>query len=284
MPQPPASTEAVRRRAIGRAPGDGWPPDRWHGEYLMLDGIRWFARISPGGDPDCLPVLLLHGLVVSGDYFQPVARRLTDTMAVFVPDLPGAGRSGSPPHRWDIADSAAGLARWMEAHGLAGSLLVANSLGCQIVTQLAEDRPDLVARLVLVAPTMDPAAPTVLGQLWRGLRVLPHESPALWAIWIPDLLRAGPWAGLRGLRMALRDDLSARLPRVRQPTLVVGGEDDPIAPPAWVQTVAHLLPNGRAIVIPNAPHAMNYSSAWDLARIIRAFAADEGRCPWRTED
>ena len=264
-----------RRRVVGHVPGGGWPPDRWHGEHLTLDGIRWFARISPGGDPGCAPVVLLHGLVVSGAYFQPVAVRLAETLPVFVPDLPGTGRSSSPRRPWDIAASAAGLARWMDVHELTGSVLVANSLGCQVVTVLAEARPDLVARLVLVAPTMDPTASSVVEQVWRGLLDIPRESPALWSIWIPDLLRTGPWSGLRSLHLALRDDFSARLLRIAQPALVVGGEDDPISPSAWVEDVARRLPHGRAIVIPNAPHAINFSAAWDLARFIRAFASDE---------
>jgi pimeloyl-ACP methyl ester carboxylesterase len=275
------SPDLPRRRVLGRVPGDDWPPHQWHAEHLTIDGIRWFARISPAGasDPSQPPVVLLHGLVVSGAYFQPVATRLAASLAVFVPDVPGFGRSANPrgrlgrPGVWDMNATAAGLARWLDAHALRGCVLVANSLGCQIATLLACSRPELVARLVLVAPTMDPAARSIPAQFWRGLRDIRHESPALWSIWIPDALRAGPWRGLRTLHHGLTDDVAARLPAVSQPTLVVGGEDDPIVPPAWVETVAALLPNGRAIVIPGAPHAINYSAPGDLARIIRVFVA-----------
>ena len=271
------------RRTIARVPGKGWPSPQWHAEHTIVDGIRWFARISPGGDVSCPPVVLLHGLVVSGAYFQPVAARLAETLSLFVPDVPGFGHSANPqgwrnrPGVWDIVTTADGLARWLDAHDLRGTVLVANSLGCQVATLLACRRPELVARLVLIGPTMDPAARSIPAQLWRGLRDIPHESPALWSIWIPDGLRAGPWRGLRTLHFGLQDDVAARLPAVTQPTLVVGGEHDPIAPPAWVETVAHLLPHGRAIIIPGAPHAINYSAPGDLARFIRVFVeAEEG--------
>ena len=269
----------LHRRTITRVPGHDWPPPRWHAEHTVVDGLRWFARISPdqAGGPSSPPVVLLHGLVVSGAYFHPVATRLAETLSVYVPDVPGFGHSANPTHIWDVSATADGLARWMDARALRGTVLVSNSLGCQIATLLACRRPDLVARLILIGPTMDPAAHSILGQLWRGLRDIPHESPALWSIWIPDALRAGPWRALRTLHLGLRDDMVARLPDVTQPTLVVGGENDPIAPPPWVATIAEFLPNGRAIIIPHAPHAINYSAPGDLARIIRVFvAAEEG--------
>ena len=278
-----------RRRALGRVPGRGWPAPHWFAEHMTLDGIRWFARIAPGGAPGTPPVVLLHGLVVSGAYFQPVAVRLADTLDVYVPDVAGFGRSANPPRRgglptvWNMERTTAGVARWLDAHGLRGCVLVANSLGCQVATILALARPDLVASLILIAPTMDPVARSIPAQLWRGIRDIPQESHTLWSIWIPDALRAGPWRGLRTLRHALRDDIAARLPTVTQPTLVIGGEDDPIVPPAWVETVAHLLPNGRAIIIPSAPHAINYSAPTDLARIIRVWVRGVGDGQGRSE-
>jgi pimeloyl-ACP methyl ester carboxylesterase len=200
-------------------PGKGWPSPQWHAEHTIVDGIRWFARISPGGDVSRPPVVLLHGLVVSGAYFQPVAARLAETLSLFVPDVPGFGHSANPqgwrnrPGVWDIVTTADGLARWLDAHDLRGTVLVANSLGCQVATLLACRRPELVARLVLIGPTMDPAARSIPAQLWRGLRDIPHESPALWSIWIPDGLRAGPWRGLRTLHFGLQDDVASPPPR-----------------------------------------------------------------------
>ena len=47
------------------------------------------------------PVVLVHGYGVSSAYLLPLARALAGRCAVYVPDLPGHGRSEDPetPHR-----------------------------------------------------------------------------------------------------------------------------------------------------------------------------------------
>ena len=74
-------------------------------------------------------------------------------------------------------------------------------------------------------------------------------------------------------RQGLADDQIARLGKLDVPVVVVGGGRDPIAPPGWVTAMASDIPGGRAVIVPGAPHAMNYTSPRRLARIIRAVAA-----------
>src|SRR5437762_10443417 len=63
-----------------------------------------------------------------------------------------------------------GLARWLDAVGLHEPVLVANSMGCQIVTELAVRRPDLAGPMVLVGPTTDPTKRAARKQLFNMLR------------------------------------------------------------------------------------------------------------------
>jgi len=163
---------------------------------------------------------------------------------------------------------AASFARWMEAHDLGTALLMGNSLGCQLATLLAVERPDLVAGLVLVAPTMDPRVRGPLRVMLRGSLDIPRERQSLWSIWLPDLRRSGIPRALRALMVSIKDDQRARLAKVQQPALVIGGERDPIVPPRWVREMAGLMPRARALILPGSPHAMNYSSPRDLARAV----------------
>jgi pimeloyl-ACP methyl ester carboxylesterase len=61
------------------------------------------------------------------------------------------------------------------------------------------------------------------------------------------------------------------LPRIGAPALVVRGSRDYIAPQAWVEEVARLLPQGRLAIIEGGGHALNYSKAPELARLVRPF-------------
>lgn len=249
-----------------------WPDSgNWTAEWLTVDDETWYARISPTGDPNLPPIVMVHGLVVSGAYFRPVAGKLDARYRIFVPDLPGYGRSESK-RMWTVPSITTRLAMWMDAHELRDVVLVGNSLGCQIATLLAVERPDLVRGMTLVAPTLDPAIRSAIQLMVRGALDIPREKQTLWRIWIPDFFRAGLRRSLAMLHQTMVDGPAQldRLSEVRQPTLVVGGGDDPIVPPDWVEAMAHRMPNARSIILPGCSHAMNYSNPRALARAIDA--------------
>lgn len=246
-----------------------WSRRRWIEEHLDHPDATWFSRITLAEDHSLPPIVLVHGVGVSGSYFRPVAAHLDDHLRLYVPDLPGFGRSISHTGIWTIRQLADGLAAWLDVHALRDAVLVSNSLGGQILTLLAEGRPDLVRALILVAPTVDPEARSVIGQMYRGLLDIPRESRSIWTVWLPDVFRAGARRALRTLQDGIHDPQLERLPNVFAPVVIVGGELDPIAPPKWVMAMAQLLPRGRCIIIPGAPHAMNYTNPRQLARIIR---------------
>jgi pimeloyl-ACP methyl ester carboxylesterase len=256
-------------RTFGPIP-ETWPQrGHWTAEWMTIDEETWFTRITPHGDPALPAIVMLHGLVVSGTYFRPVSHYLDERYTIYIPDLPGYGRSPSR-RTWTLASLTTRLAAWMDAHELQKAVIVGNSLGCQMGTLLAKTRPDLVAGLVLVAPTVDPEVRNGLHLMWRGALDVPREKQSLWTVWVPDLIRAGIRRALTALQQTMVDgrDQLARLDEVEQPALLIGGERDPIAPPRWVNDMARRMPNARAIILPGSPHAMNYSSPRDLARAI----------------
>lgn len=222
------------------------------------------ARVAGSGPP----VVLVHGLAVSSRYFAPLARRLAMRNWVIAPDLPGYGRSATPPRPLDVPELADALLAWLDLLEVERAPLVANSLGCQIAVDLAVRRPERVERLVLLGPTMDPAAPTLLGQGLRLARDIPREPLGLNLAELRDYARMGPQRILATARFALADPLLDKLPRVAAPTLVVRGERDPIAPQAWIERMAALLPDGRVAVVPGAPHAAHWGAADAVARLV----------------
>jgi 2-hydroxy-6-oxonona-2,4-dienedioate hydrolase len=233
-----------------------------------------FARVGSGA-PRCpaSAVVLVHGLVISSLYMVPSARRLAEHFPVLAPDLPGFGRSGKPRQVLTIPELADALAAWMGAVGLSTAALVANSLGCQVVVDLAVRRPELVEALVLAGPTMDPSARRAGVQVGRWLRDWPLERPSLALAHARDYLLAGARRALQTFRHALADRIEAKLPRVQAPTLVVRGSRDPIVPQRWAEEAAALLPGGRLVVIPGGPHCVNYSTPDAFARVVRTFLA-----------
>jgi pimeloyl-ACP methyl ester carboxylesterase len=101
------------------------------------------------------PVVLIHGLGLSGRYMLPVAERLARHVPVYLPDLPGFGDSAKPDRALDVPALADALAGWIEAMALAPVALLGNSFGCQIIADLAARHPVLVERAVLEERTSD---------------------------------------------------------------------------------------------------------------------------------
>jgi pimeloyl-ACP methyl ester carboxylesterase len=69
----------------------------------------------------------------------------------------------------------------------------------------------------------------------------------------------------------LNDDIRVNLPKIKCPTLVLRGENDPIAPQQWVKQVAHLIPKSKFAVIKNGSHSVNYAAAKPLTKSILDF-------------
>lgn len=242
--------------------------------WTTVHGRAMYARVAAGGPAGAPPVVLVHGLGVSGRYMLPTAVRLVPFFPTYVPDLPGFGRSAKPAHILDIPELAEALADWMRTMGLAGACLVGNSLGCQFIVDLAVRHPNLVRWAVLVGPTLDPEARTLLAQIGRGLLDLLGEPLSYWPLLAWDYLVAGTVRTLVTLHYALQDPLVEKLPHVAVPTLVVRGSRDPIAPQRWVEEMVRLLPRGRLLVIPGATHVANYTAPEALARAVRQLVGD----------
>ena len=222
-----------------------------------------------------MPVVLVHGLVVSGLYMVPTAERLAPFHRVFAPDLPGFGRSDKPHRALDVTGLADALGAWMDAAGIERAVLVGNSLGCQVVAELAARSPDRAAALVLTGPTVDPAGRTLREQFKRLLVDAARERPSIVSVWLRDLYAAGLKRAWQTSRYALENRIEENLPRLRAPALVVRGARDPIAPQAWAEQVTRLLPRGRLAVVPGGPHALNYSAPDELVSLVREFVERE---------
>jgi len=224
---------------------------------------------SPSGKG--FPVVLVHGLGVSSRYMIPTAARLAPHCQVYAPDLPGFGRSEKSERALNVTELADALFRWMEEVGIPRAVLLGNSIGCQVVVDLALRRPDAVERIVLVAPTLDAEARTVFRSFARLLLDVPRERLSLPFVALLDYLQAGLGRTALTFGYALQDRVEEKLPNVTRPALVVRGSRDPIVSERWAAEVSGLLPAGRLTVVEDAAHAVNHNSPEALTEIVLDF-------------
>ncbi len=236
--------------------------------------IHYVASTVPA-DPH--PTLVLvHGVGLSHRYLMPYAVRLAKYFRVFVPDQPGFGLSYKPQRTLTLPELADWIADWMEAIGLEQAALMGNSVGCQVLVNLAVRHPHRVLRAVLQGPTIDPAAGTFWQQWRRWYRNRTEErSTDKGPIVERDYWECGPGRLIRTFRYALEDHTEELYPQMKCPTLVVRGALDPIVPQEWAEEVTRRLPNGRLIVLPGVPHTANLEAPLELLRVTKPFFEEE---------
>jgi pimeloyl-ACP methyl ester carboxylesterase len=239
--------------ALGRAAAE-WAVSR----RVRAAGIDVRYREAGSGPT----VVLVHGLGCSADYWWRNGAPLAAAgLRVLAPDLPGFGRTEGPWRGLNVDEQARALDAWAGAMGLGPAVYVGHSLSCQAVVDLAADYPGRAAALVLAAPTGDRRKKRRLREAVGFLRDIPREPLSL-VPWIADAyLRAGLvrwfmtwWAGKH-------HDFFGTARRVRVPSLVLVGADDPVVSERFASTIAAVLPGSRFGVIENAAHALIFDEA-----------------------
>jgi 2-hydroxy-6-oxonona-2,4-dienedioate hydrolase len=235
------------------------------------------------------PVVIVHGLGAASDVQVPIATELATDHPVYLPDLPGFGRSPGGPVGEGPPELADALADWLTVTGLTPAMLIANSAGCQVLIHLAVRHPRTVDRMVLQGPTVDVRARRAGSQALRlGIDGLLEHRTVLRV-----QARGVRQAGLRRLRRTaarlLEDRPEDLLPRVEAPLLVVRGSRDLLVTRRWAERVAALAPRGELVTVQGGPHALVYSRPRELAEVVRPFldrssnpAGIDGRTPRRS--
>jgi pimeloyl-ACP methyl ester carboxylesterase len=244
-------------------------PEGFVSTFTQVSGHQIHAL--EGGNKDLPKIVLLHGALASRRYLMPTAVLLAKSMHVFVPEMPGHGASSKPKHALAVEQQADVLFEWLNFKELKQTHLFANSYGCQVAAQLAASYPDALTSLMLADPTVDPQARSRIQQLYRLYLDGFLEPKNSKAQLLADLWDMGPIITLETGQRMIEDDIRPKLAKIKCPTLVLRGENDPIAPEKWTEEVTQRIPNAKMVVIPKAPHSINYATPAQLTKIILDF-------------
>ncbi len=105
----------------------------------------FFKNFGDGGRP----LVILHGLFGSGRNWASIANTLAATNRIYALDLRNHGASPQAG-TMTYADMADDVARFIESHGIKAPIVLGHSMGGKVAMQLALERPDMTASLIIV--------------------------------------------------------------------------------------------------------------------------------------
>nr|WP_269453750.1 alpha/beta hydrolase [Pseudoclavibacter sp. 13-3] len=199
--------------------------------------------------------VVLHGIGMAGNTFVGLAERLSAEGEVWAPDMPGFGDSPERPTPLSIPQTADLLARWMLVAGVRTPVtLVGHSMGTQVAAEICVRHPQLVDRLVLMAPTVDASARSATAQALRMADDLRDDSLRVLGLGLANYVKVGPKWFADKLGIMLDHRIEQVLPDVRVPTLVLRGSEDRVCPDPWVRHCAQLTPGASFVQLPGVGH------------------------------
>jgi 3-oxoadipate enol-lactonase len=235
------------------------------------------------------PLLLVHGLMVSGEMFAPVLDRFAAFHRVIVPDLRGHGQSRALPPPYTAQQLAADLAGLLQQLGIESAAVLGYSQGGAIAQQLALDWPKRCGRLVLACTYafnmatprewleghMTPFLLRLLGPrrfaafvVSQGARELSKNRAA----WLVNLmanqdrkLMVAAW------RETMAFDSRPRLAEIACPTLIVAGSTDQAVPMHHAQMLHAGIEGSKLIVIEGAGHTLIWTHPDEFVRVTEDF-------------
>lgn len=242
----------------------------WQRQRLTLDDAH-AVDVRRAGPDEGRPLVLVHGIGVSGDYFLPFARVLARQRPVVMLDLPGYGLTPTPPRPLDIPALAAAALEALARLGVTDRVLVGQSMGCQVVVDALAADPGGTAGYVLIGPTVDPDARNPLRIAARLALDMARETPANNLVVLQDYVRMGPLRYLATTAHMLADRIEEGIGACHMPGLVIRGGRDPIAPARWVSHLAALAPDAALAEVDGAAHNVQHTHPEELARACAPF-------------
>ena len=126
--------------------------------FVDVGGVR--AHVRDQGNPEGIPVVLIHGAMGSLHMWEGWVRELGDKARLITVDLPGHGLTGSwPRDEYTIEAYTDFIEVLVDALNLDRFVLVGHSMGGAVAWTFAATRPDRVSQLILVDSSGYPRAP-----------------------------------------------------------------------------------------------------------------------------
>ena len=243
------------------------------------------------GPKNASVVMLSHSLGSNLHMWDPQMAALEAKHRVLRYDTRGHGDSDAPEGAYTLDQLVADVVALLDALKIEKVNFTGLSMGGMIAQGLALNHPQRVDRLVLCDTSAfmpAEAQPIVQERIdiarKEGTAALVDSTLARWFTppylqkkgsevdMIRTIFLTSPVAGYIGCTEAIRRlNYINELPRIKQPTLIMVGAEDPGTPVAAAQAIHERIAGSRLVVIPSASHLSNIEQAEVFNRNLNEF-------------
>lgn len=235
-----------------------------------------------------VPLVLIHGGMISAAEFEPQTATFSEHYRVILPDVRGHGASGRGGYPYSIRQWSSDLAALMERLHIRQALVLGHSMGGMVAQQLAADYPEKVRALVIAESNYGVANDPMM-RLAAGVStaVFKRLGAKLAARAASAAIAANPRAKAVMTReidvhaaqpenlFAILDAMNAYdgrplLPRITCPTLILCGAHNKLSHKQG-REMAAMIPNAHLEFIADAGHAANWDNPADFNRLVLDF-------------
>ena len=246
---------------------------------------------STSGKGSGIPLLLFNGIGQSIEVMEPLVVDMVD-IDIITYDVPGTGMSDTPVFPWRFRHHAEVAAALLDHLGCEKVVTMGVSWGGVLAQQFVKQYPNLSQKLILaVSPPgniMVPGKPgvyyrmahvkrftddtymrSIAGHIYGG-SIREDDSPVDAHM---ERLRPPSKRGYLYQALAMWGWTSITwMRKLKLPTLIIQGEDDPMVPNINARAMACMIPNSRLEFV-DCGHMLILTQVPRLSKMIREFAA-----------
>lgn len=237
-------------------------------------------------------VVIMQGWGTTYDLYDSIAKVLAPLYRVLQFDMPGFGHSEEPDHAYSVKEYADWTLRFLDQMGIKSAVLIGHSYGGRVILDLAsrDDLPVEIEKIVFIdaAGVLPKRTPKQLRAQRRYKRLKKIAQNDIIYAMFPDLI--DDWRSRQGsedyrnatplmkqaLVMAVNQDLTDRMPQIRQETLLVWGDNDTATPLSDGELFEKLIPNAKLHVINGTGHFSYAEKPAEFAQILTGFLPVKG--------
>jgi len=255
-------------------------------EKILINGIETNFKIAGEGEP----LLILHGWGGSSGSWIEVQKILANNrFKVIVLDLPGFGKSISPPVPWSVKDYSNFVLKFIEKIGLEKIILMGHSFGGRIAIKFSNLYPEKLKNLILCSSAGIKHSLTLgqkiilnlslFGNFLFSKKLLKRFKDVARNIFY-SFLRKKDYAKAKGMmketfQKVVAEDLRTELPEIKTRTLIIWGQKDKAVPLKDAYLMKEKIPQSTLEILSKTGHTPNLEEPEKLAEIILNFIKTE---------